>query len=78
MIDRYTPVTRERNANQPKASASAAGTTITISMANQNMSKPCQNQGSCFQFRNTMKSGRIGSPYTPRGPIWRIRYMPMA
>ena len=29
-------------------------------MANGNQSKPYQNQGSSFQFRNTMKSGRIG------------------
>ena len=28
--------------------------------ANQNMSKPCQYQGSSCQFRNTMKSGRTG------------------
>ena len=78
MIDRYTPVTRERNASQPKISASTPGTTMTISAANQNISKPCQNQGSSFQFRNTMKSGRIGSPYTPRVPTCRIRYMPIA
>ena len=32
--------------NQPKAKASAPGTSSTISMANQNMSKPCQNHGS--------------------------------
>ena len=49
-----------------------------MSSANQKRSKPYQNHGSAFQFRNTMKSGRTGSPYTPRGPIWRIRYMPMA
>ena len=62
MIDRYTPVTRERNASQPKQKASRPGTTSTISAANQNMSKPYQYQGSFCQFRNTMKSGRIGLP----------------
>ncbi len=78
MMDRYTPVTRERKANQPKAKASRPGTSITISMANQNWSKPCQYQGSSCQLRNTMKSGNSGLPYTPRSPIWRIRYIPMA
>ena len=37
-----------------------AGNTTTIRAANQNMSKPCQNQGSSCQFRNTMKSGSTG------------------
>ena len=40
--------------------ASFTGTATTISAANQNMSKPYQNQGRWSQFRNTMKSGRIG------------------
>ena len=38
------------------------GITSTISVAKGNMSKPYQNHGSSFQFRKTMKSGRIGSP----------------
>ena len=42
--------------------ASSPGTSITISAANQKWSKPYQYQGSSFQFRNTMKSGRIGLP----------------
>ena len=78
MIDRYTPVTRERNASHPNANASAPGASATIAIANQNRSKPYQNHGSSVQFRNTMKSGRIGCPYTPRVPIWRIRYIPIA
>ena len=78
MIDRYTPVTRDLNANHPNTNASTPGTRMTMSMANQNMSKPCQNHGNSFQFRKTMKSGSTGSAYTPRGPTWRMRYMPMA
>ena len=35
---------------------------IIISSANAKWLKPCQNQGSDFQFRNTMKSGSTGSP----------------
>jgi hypothetical protein len=33
MIERYTPVTRERNANQPNTRASALGASTTISNA---------------------------------------------
>ena len=43
-----------------------------MSRANAKWLKPCQNHGSDFQLRNTMKSGKIGLPYTPRGPISRI------
>ena len=64
-----TPVTRERNASQPNTKASNPGTATTMRAANQNISKPCQNHGSSFQLRNTMKSGNTGSPYTPRFPI---------
>jgi hypothetical protein len=77
MIDKYTPVTRDLKANQPNTNASAAGTSAIMISANQNRSNPSQNHGSSVQFRNTMKSGSTGCPYTPRGPICRIRYMPM-
>ncbi len=33
-----------------------------MTAANQKWSKPYQNHGSAFQFRNTMKSGSTGSP----------------
>ena len=62
MIDRYTPVTRERNASQPNTNASRPGTSKIISAANQNWSKPCQYQGSSLQLRKTMKSGSSGLP----------------
>ena len=68
---------RLRKANQPKTRASSPGTSTTIAAANAKLSKPCQYQGRESQFRNTMKSGSSGFPYTPRSPIWRIRYMPM-
>ena len=78
MIDRYTPPTRERKTSQPKAKARTPGASSTISIANQNWSKPHQYHGSASQLRNTMKSGSSALPYMPRVPIWRIRYMPMA
>ena len=34
MIEKYTPVTRERNANQPNTSASSAGTSTIMSKRN--------------------------------------------
>src|ERR1700733_9531111 len=60
MIERYTPVTRERNANQPKASARRPGASATIAIAYGSQLNPHQASGSSFQFKNTMKSGRIG------------------
>ena len=53
---------RERKASQPNTKASAPGTSTTISAAKRKLSKPYQYQGSSFQFRNTMKSGRTGLP----------------
>jgi hypothetical protein len=41
------------------------------------LEKPCQYQGSAFQSRNTMKSGR-SLRYTPSPLIERMRYIPMA
>ena len=70
-------MTRLRNANQPNTKASAPGTAMTMRAANQKWSKPYQYQGSSFQSRNTMKSGR-SLRYTPSPPMERIRYMPMA
>src|SRR5437762_10523115 len=55
MIDRYTPVTRLRKANQPNTKASAPGTSSTMMAAYQKWSKKYQKTGSSFQFRNTMK-----------------------
>ena len=69
MIDRYTPVTRDRNASQPNTSASRPGTMTTMAIAHQKWLNPVQNHGSSVQFRNTMKSGSSGLPYTPRVPI---------
>src|ERR1700761_6199073 len=62
MIDRYTPVTRERNASQPNTIASTPGTSMTMAAANQKWLKPYQYQGGEFQLRKTMKSGRSGFP----------------
>ena len=55
-------MTRLRNANQPNTKASRPGTSTTIAAAKANQSKPYQYQGSAFQLRKTMKSGRTGLP----------------
>ena len=78
MMEKYTPVTRLRNASQPNTSAKIPGASTTINKAKGNQSNPSQYQGNSCQSRNTMKSGSNGLPYTPRSPIWRIRYIPMA
>ncbi len=50
---------RDRNANHPNTSASAPGTSSAIAIAKPKCSEPFQYQGSCFQSRNTMKSGSV-------------------
>ena len=77
MIEKYTPLMRERNANQPNTNASSPGTSTTISSWNTKLSLKVQCQGYSFQLRNTMKSG-MSALYWPSRPIWRIRYMPIA
>ena len=77
MMEKYTPLMRERKANQPNTKASSPGTATTSSAWAMKLSLSAQCQGNSFQFRNTMKSGR-SALYWPSRPIWRIRYMPMA
>ena len=76
MMEKYTPLMRERKANQPNTKASRPGTRITSSIWAMKLSDSAQVQGSSFQFRKTMKSGS-SERYWPSLPIWRIRYMPM-
>jgi len=56
MMEKYTPLIRERKAKKPNTRAKTPGTRTAMSMANQKCSKPCQYQGSSFQSRKTMKS----------------------
>ena len=58
MIEKYTPLMRERKAKKPNTRATRPGTsTISKSVATK-LSDSAQCQGSAFQSRNTMKSGR--------------------
>ena len=76
MIEKYTPLMRERKANQPNTNATPPGTSTTSSICAMKDSDSAHCQGNSFQFRNTMKSG-MGKRYWPSLPIWRIRYMPI-
>ncbi len=58
MMEKYTPLMRERNANQPNTPETTAGTATTRIIWNTNDALPAQVQGIVFQSRNTMKSGR--------------------
>ncbi len=58
MIEKYTPLMRERNAKKPKISATSPGTSTTSIAAYQKWSVKLQYHGYFFQSRNTMKSGR--------------------
>ena len=72
MIEKYTPLIRERKAKKPKTKASTPGTSTTRHMAQRKLDVPYQYQGSSFQARKLMNAGR------PSPALWRIRYMPMA
>src|SRR6476660_9963964 len=58
MIEKYTPLIRERNAKKPNTNASTPGNSTTSSAQYQKWSVKVQYQGYCFQSRKTMKSGR--------------------
>ncbi len=77
MMEKYTPLMRERKAKKPNTKASSPGTATTRKADQRRESVPSQYHGSSFQSRNTMKSGR-SLLYTPSRPICRIRYMPKA
>ena len=72
MIEKYTPLIRERKANQPNTSASSPGASTTRHRAQAKCWVPAQYQGSSLHDRKVMNPGR------PSPAAWRIRYMPMA
>ncbi len=57
MIEKYTPLMRERKANQPNTKATSPGSATTRNSAHSRESEPAQYQGNSFQSRKTMKSG---------------------
>ena len=58
MIEKYTPLIRERNAKKPNTNASKPGTRTTSAICATKESLSAQCHGKRFQSRNTMKSGR--------------------
>lgn len=72
MIEKYTPLIRERKAKKPKISASSPGANTTRHIAQRKWSVPAQYHGSSVHDRKVMKAGN------PSPAAWRIRYMPMA
>ena len=62
MMDKYTPLTRERNANVPKMKANKPGPAKTNKIITKALSEPAQYQGNSVQFKNTIKSGSSGLP----------------
>ena len=57
MIEKYTPLIRERKAKYPNTKATSAGTATTSRITHRKLSLPSQNHGSSFQSRKIMKSG---------------------
>jgi len=72
MIEKYTPLIRERKAKKPNTSASTPGASTTRHRAQRKCSVPIQYHGSSVHDRNVMNAGN-SSP-----EAWRIRYMPIA
>lgn len=72
MIEKYTPLIRERKAKKPNINASSPGARTTRHKAQRKLSVPVQYQGNSVHDRNVMNAGK------PSPAAWRIRYMPMA
>ncbi|MNR29200.1 hypothetical protein D3C85_1465740 [compost metagenome] len=72
MIEKYTPLIRERKAKKPNTNASRPGASTTRHRAQIKLLVPVQYQGSSVHDRKVMNAGR------PSPDAWRIRYMPMA
>lgn len=58
MIEKYTPLMRERKAKKPNTKAIRPGTATISTKVAMKLSLKVQCQGSVFQSRNTMKSGK--------------------
>ena len=58
MMEKYTPLMRERKAKKPNTSAIRPGTATTRTSVIAKLPLKVQCQGSSVQSRNTMKSGR--------------------
>jgi len=72
MIEKYTPLIRERKAKKPNTRASKPGASTIRHRAQRKCSVPAQYQGNSFHERKVMNAGK------PSPAAWRIRYMPMA
>ncbi|MNL71753.1 hypothetical protein D3C87_1969610 [compost metagenome] len=72
MIEKYTPLIRERKAKKPNTNASNPGASTTRHKVQRKLLVPVQNHGSSVHDRNVMNAGK------PSPEAWRIRYMPIA
>ncbi|MNC64323.1 hypothetical protein D3C75_1145110 [compost metagenome] len=72
MIEKYTPLIRERKAKKPNTRASRPGASTTRHRVHRKLDVPYQYQGNSVQDRKVMNAGR------PSPALSRIRYMPMA
>ena len=57
MMEKYTPLIRERNAKKPNTSATSPGAATTRNSVAKKLSDRAQCHGKVFQSRKTMKSG---------------------
>ncbi|MCY1432459.1 hypothetical protein D9M71_484590 [compost metagenome] len=72
MIEKYTPLIRDRKAKKPNTRASNPGASIARHKAQRKCWVPAQYQGSSVQDKKVMNAGK------PSPAASRIKYMPMA
>jgi len=72
MIEKYTPLIRERKAKKPNTSASRPGASTTRHIDQIKLLVPLQYHGNSVHDRKVMNAGK------PSPAAWRIRYMPIA
>src|SRR5471032_501233 len=72
MIEKYTPLIRERKAKNPNTIANKPGANTTRHMAQRKWLVPVQYHGNSVHDKKVMNAGS-SSP-----DAWRIKYMPIA
>ncbi|MNL82465.1 hypothetical protein D3C87_2098550 [compost metagenome] len=72
MIEKYTPLIRERKAKKPNTNANNPGANTTRHIDQRKLLVPAQYHGNSVHDRKVMNAGK------PSPEAWRIRYMPIA
>ena len=77
MIEKYTPLMRERKAKKPNTKASRPGTSTHQQHLRDEAVAQRPVPGEFLPVQEDHEVGQVRLRYWPSRPIWRIRYMPM-